>query len=111
MDHTSSKDSKLKHSTINTDTPVKDDGVKRMPHERDESPDGLDQKPRGIMKQAAADLAQGLVDTDLRGTPGVAPAAGPPGQAKPQADAADGMRGQVPPHSGDGNGNDNDGKQ
>ena len=104
MDHTSSKDSKLKHSTINTDTPVKDDGVKRMPHERDESPDGLDQQPRGIMKQAAADLAQGLVDTDLHATPGAPPAAGPSGQAKPQPDAADGMRGHVPPAPG----NDND---
>jgi hypothetical protein len=75
-----------------------DDGG-RMPHERDESPDGPDKGPRGIMKQAASDLAQGLVDTDLRGTPGVAPAvpAGGTGAAKPQPDAADGMRGQVPP--------------
>ena len=97
MDNTSSKDSKLKHSTINTDTPIKDDGVKRMPHERDESPDGLDQEPRGVIKQAAADLEQGLVDTDMRGTPGLPPAAGPAGQAEPQKDAADGMRGQVAP--------------
>ena len=103
MTNTSSKDSKLKHSTINTDTPIKDDGVKRMPHERDESPDGLDQEPRGVMKQAAADLAQGLVDTDLHGTPGAPPAAGPSGQARPQQDAADGMRGQVPPNPGNGN--------
>jgi len=103
MDHTISKDSKLKHSTTDTDIPVKDDGVKRMPHERDESPDGLDRKPRGIMKQAAADLAQGLVDTDLHGTPGVAPAAGPSGQARPQEGAADGMRDQAPPYPGNGN--------
>ena len=96
-DNTSSKDSKLKHSTINTDTPIKDDGVKRMPHERDESPDGLDQEPRGVMKQAAADLERGLVDTDLRATPGLPPAAGPSGQAEPQKDAADGMRGQASP--------------
>ena len=100
MDHAGSKDSKLKHGTINTDTPVKDDGVKRLPHERDESPDGLDAEPRGIMKQAAADLAQGLVDTDLHATPGAAPAAGPSGQARPQQDAADGMRGHIPPHPG-----------
>ena len=98
MNSTSSKDSKLKHSTINTATPVKDDGVKRMPHERDESPDGLEPQPRGVMQQAAADLAQGLVDTDLRATPGAAPAAGPSGQATPQPDAGDGMRGHVPAH-------------
>jgi hypothetical protein len=97
MDNTSSKDSKLKQSTINTETPIKDDGVRRMPHERDESPDGLDQEPRGVMKQAAADLEQGLVDTDMRATPGAPPAAGPSGQAEPQRDAADGMRGQTSP--------------
>jgi hypothetical protein len=91
-----SKDSKLKHSTINTETKIENDGVKRMPHERDESPDGQDKEPRGVMKQAAADLAQGLVDTDLRATPGAPPAAGQPGQAKPQQDAAEGMRGQHP---------------
>ena len=85
-------DSKLKQATINTDAKIKDDGVRRMPHERDESPDGHDQEPRGVMKQAAADLAQGMVDTDLRATPGAPPAAGPSGQAKPQDDAADGMR-------------------
>jgi hypothetical protein len=103
MDNTSSKDSKLNHSTINTETPIKDDGVKRMPHERDESPDGLDQEPRGVMKQAAADLEQGLVDTDMRATPGVPPAAGPSGQAEPQRDAADGMRGHISPTPASGN--------
>ncbi|MDB5952577.1 MAG: hypothetical protein JWR65_4432 [Massilia sp.] len=96
-DNTSSKDSKLKQSTINTETPIKEDGVRRMPHERDESPDGLDQQPRGVMKQAAADLEQGLVDTDMRGTPGLPPAGGPSGQAEPREDAADGMRGQIAP--------------
>jgi hypothetical protein len=37
----------------------------RQPHERDESPEGT-AKPRGVMQQAADDLAQGLADTDLR---------------------------------------------
>jgi hypothetical protein len=82
---------------VNTDEKAGTDGVKRMPHERDESPDGQDTKPRGIMKQAASDIAQGLVDTDLHGARGVeqaAPAvpAGGSGQARPQPDAADGMR-------------------
>lgn len=89
-------DSKLKQATINTDDKIDNDGVRRMPHERDESPDGQDREPRGVMKQAAADLAQGMVDTDLRATPGAPPAAGRAGQAKPQQDAAHGMRDQNP---------------
>ena len=69
---------------INTDEKVKNDGMDRLPHERDESPDAQNVKPRDIMKQAASDLEQGLVDTDLRNGPGVEkvkPAA--PGQARP----------------------------
>jgi hypothetical protein len=84
---------------VNTDEKIENDGVKRMPHERDESPDGQDKQPRGVIKQAAADIEQGLVDTDLHGTPGVEQSVagtGAPGQAKPQPDAAEGMRGQVP---------------
>jgi hypothetical protein len=83
-----------KDRKINTDEKIENDGVKRMPHERDESPDGQDKAPRGVMQQAASDLSQGLVDTDLRATPGAPPAAGKAGQAKPQAGAADGMRDQ-----------------
>jgi hypothetical protein len=77
---------------VNTDAKIENDGVKRMPHERDESPDDQDSEPRGIMRQAASDLAQGLVDTDLRGQRGVAPPVAPGAQAKPQAGAGDGMR-------------------
>lgn len=84
---------------INTDAKIENDDIKRMPHERDESPDGQDADPRGIMKQAASDVAEGLVDTDLHGKPGAAAdidtgAAATPGsgQAKPQDDAADSMR-------------------
>jgi hypothetical protein len=83
---------------INTEEKIENDGVKRMPHERDESPDGQDVKPRGVMKQAAADLEQGLVDTDLHGERGVEQAvakSGQPGQAQPQTGAAEGMRGQA----------------
>lgn len=82
---------------VNTDARIENDGVKRVPSERDESPDGQDTAPRGVMKQAASDLAQGMVDTDLHGKPGAAAAvdtdsAGKSGQAKPRSDAADGMR-------------------
>ncbi|WP_426107247.1 hypothetical protein [Massilia sp. TSP1-1-2] len=83
---------------INTDVKVKDDGVKRLPHERDESPNGTDTDPRGVMKQAADDLAQGLVDTDLHGMRGVEESVAGSGsstgsgQARPREDAKDGMR-------------------
>ena len=56
---------------VNTAQKIKNDGAKRLPHERDEAPDAQDIKVRDDMKQAATDLARGLVDTDLRGTPGV----------------------------------------
>ena len=77
---------------VNTKAPIENDGVKRQPHERDESPDGQDQAPRGVIKQAAEDLAQGLQNTDCYGTNGegldqaVHPAAGASGQANPQPD-------------------------
>ena len=85
-----------KDRKINTDEKIRDDGVKRLPHERDEAPDGHDKAPRGVMRQAADDLAQGLVDTDLHGMRGqeesVAPDAGASGQARPHEDAKKGMR-------------------
>jgi hypothetical protein len=72
---------------INTATPVENDQAKRQPNDRDESPDAQDQKPRGVIRQAQEDLAQGLVDTDARETPGVEqatqPAPGATGQANP----------------------------
>lgn len=84
-----------KDRRINTDEKIRNDGVKRLPHERDESPDGHDKEPRGVMKQAADDLAQGLVDTDLHGTRGIEDAVdsgNASGQARPHADANKGMR-------------------
>ena len=86
--------SETKDRKINTDAKIEDDGVKRLPHERDESPDGIDNEPRGIMKQAADDLAQGLVDTDLHGMRGIEEAVetGASGQARPQPGAEKGMR-------------------
>jgi hypothetical protein len=83
---------------VNTKAPIENDGVKRQPHERDESPDGQDQAPRGVMEQAASDMAQGLQNTDCYGTNpdglenAVEPAAGATGQAKPQPDANQSMR-------------------
>jgi hypothetical protein len=75
---------------INTDEKMHNDGVKRLPHERDESPEGHEKAPHGIMKQAARQ-----VDTDLHGVRGVEetmPSDVPSGQADPQPDAAHSMR-------------------
>ena len=79
---------------VNTDERIRNDGVKRLPHERDESPDAQDQKTRGIMRQAASDVEEGLVDTDLHGERGLEKAVTPTGsgQAKPQPDAESDMR-------------------
>jgi hypothetical protein len=85
-----------KDRLVNTDSKIKNDGVKRLPHERDESPDGQDKEPRGIIKQAAEDLARGLVDTDMHGMRGaeeLVPDKGQSGQqANPLPDAAGSMR-------------------
>ena len=76
----------MKDQQVNTTDKVKDDGVERMPHERDESPEA-ERRPRDIMKQAASDIDRGLVDTDLRNKPGVEkvkPSAPHPDGAQPQ---------------------------
>lgn len=56
---------------IDTKSKVKNDGEPRLPHERDESPDAQTIEPRPVIKQAYNDLKNGLVDTDLRGKPGL----------------------------------------
>lgn len=42
-----------------------------MPHERDESQGHVDPEPREVMRQAKRDIDAGLVDTDMRATPGL----------------------------------------
>jgi hypothetical protein len=85
-----------KDRVVNTDRKIEEQSYKREPHERDESPDGQDTEPAGVMKQAAKDLEQGLVDTEARGTPGISQAVNPDpeagGQAVPQPDRHRDMR-------------------
>ena len=88
-----------KDRVVNTDRKIEEQSYKRQPNERDESPDGQDTRPRGIMKQAADDLQQGLVDTENyegRGTPGleqaVQPRADSNGQARPPPERNRDMR-------------------
>lgn len=74
----------MKDQHVNTDAKVKDDGVKRMPHERDESPEGQGNKQHTIIEQAAKDIDSGMVDTDLHNQPGVQKPR-PDAKAQPQA--------------------------
>ncbi len=77
----------MKDAHVNTDAKVENDGVKRLPHERDETPDDQNAKPRNVMKQAASDIERGLVDTDRHNQPGVEQARAPgpcAGTAQPQ---------------------------
>jgi len=43
----------------------------KLPHERDESVGAAGRAPRKVMEQARRDLEAGLVDTDMRATPGL----------------------------------------
>lgn len=42
-----------------------------LPHERDESPDAAAVAPDPVIAQAKRDLDAGMVDTDMRATPGL----------------------------------------
>jgi hypothetical protein len=43
----------------------------KLPHVRDQSPGSVGTEPRKVMQQAYKDLQAGLVDTDMRATPGL----------------------------------------
>lgn len=81
---TNKQDAAQHTAQVDTSSHVKNDGEARLPHERDSSPDGQGAGQQDVMKQAAKDLEQGLVDTDMYGQRGqekVAPA--PAQQAVP----------------------------
>ncbi|MES2933103.1 MAG: hypothetical protein V4805_06415 [Pseudomonadota bacterium] len=79
--HTTDTDAGQKEQQVNTQIPVANDDKPRLPHERDEAPQGKTNAPSAVMKQAALDLEGGMVDTDLRGVRGVEKAV----KVKPQA--------------------------
>lgn len=62
-----------KHGDKQGTTGVSDKDAKspRLPHERDESVDSQQDKPRADIKQAFDDINEGQMDTDRRGIPGV----------------------------------------
>lgn len=65
------KKSHLVQVHINISEKVENDGIERLPHERDEAPDSQSITPRKKMRQALEDLQRGLVDTDMHGERGV----------------------------------------
>jgi hypothetical protein len=68
-----------KDRQVNTNVQIDDTAGKRLPHERDESPQGAQNQPdRSRIEQAGRDIEAGLVDTDLREERGIqkAPPAG-----------------------------------
>lgn len=70
-----------KPPTLNPDLP--------LPHERDESVDATAEAPDPKMVQAKRDIDAGLVDTDMRATPGL--------DAKRRARLVPGPGGKPPP--------------
>ncbi|GGX98747.1 hypothetical protein GJV26_16135 [Massilia dura] len=71
---------------VNTEVHIDDTAGKRLPHERDQSPEGTQHQPvRSRIEQAGRDIEAGLVDTDLhQQEAGIQKA--PPGNAAPEAD-------------------------
>lgn len=51
--------------------PARDTARLELPHERDQNLDATAAQPEPVIEQAARDLQQGQVDTDLRATPGL----------------------------------------
>lgn len=71
--------------------PLSDAGL-ALPHERDESTDATAEEPDPLMVQAKRDIDAGLVDTDMRATPGL--------DAKRRAGLVPGAGGKPPPSGG-----------
>ena len=72
--------------------PVRPAGGLRLPHERDESTDAVAAAPDPVMAQAKRDIDAGLVDTDMRATPGL--------DAALRARLVPGPGGKTPPSGG-----------
>ncbi len=51
--------------------PVGADAMGQLPHERDQTPEAAGDEKRKEMHQAHRDIEEGLVDTDMRATPGL----------------------------------------
>lgn len=70
----------MQDTKINTRAKRHNDGVQRLPHERDESPEGVTPPARSVIQQAASDIEEGLVDTDRHNQPGAETTRAPDGK-------------------------------
>ena len=77
--------SRLPEPSISTTQPVGDKTSPRQPNDRDESPDSQASAPREDMKQAAADVASGQVNTDRYGQPEKNPKNSAPATPSPKS--------------------------
>ena len=93
---TASKNKPLQQESppaVHHDDAVGRAGTPLMPHEHDELPGGMTAaEPDPVIQQAKRDLDAGLVDTDMRATPGLDAArrdclVPTPGKAKADAEA------------------------
>lgn len=85
MKNDGKEESRLREPAITTTQPVGKSSSPRQPNDRDESPDSQASGPRDDMRQAAADLASGQVNTDLRDQPGKNPKNNAPGTPSPKS--------------------------
>lgn len=81
-----SREPNTKDRQVNTNVQIEDTAGKRLPHERDQSPEGEQhQAERTRIEQAGRDIEQGLVDTDRYGRDAGIQKPAPAGEA-PEAD-------------------------
>lgn len=69
MEKNDPEETRLREIKVTTTEPTGKSGSLRQPNDRDESPDSQASPPRADMQQAAADVASGQVNTDLRDQP------------------------------------------
>ena len=85
MENSNPDDTAPREIKITTIQPVGKSSSPRQPNDRDESPDSqASGGARGDMQQAAADVASGQVDTDLRSQPGKNPKNNAPATPSPK---------------------------
>lgn len=75
----------IREIKITTTQPIGQSSSPRQPNDRDESPDSQSSPPRADMQQAAADLASGQQNTDLRDQPAKNPKNNAPATASPKS--------------------------
>lgn len=85
MEKNDPEQTRLREIKITTTEPIGKSSSPRQPNDRDESPDSQASGPRPEIQQAAADVANGQVNTDLRDQPGKNPKNNAPATPSPKS--------------------------